>query len=715
MRFKEKIKFCLWNVRSNRHLRSIYFKLPINLRLKIRRSFANSYVGSNTNNFSFYDFTKISERKISADSLDNSLESWISDWSMTTPQKSQATYLLKDEISNETKTLTFDIWDTVIGRYVPAEGIKKGTSLLLALNDWQNRAFIGTPISVAEIYMERNRIEENQVKEKGEAKLRETLNFLKENLSLNINLLDAFSFEVENEIANTYPIVNTTRIFQSSNLEKSFISDFHMSSSELHLILKKNSLDTSPEKIHSSADILRSKRNEGELFKSLGLNEVSNWTHVGDNSYSDWKNATRYGAKIVRVEKNSNNAWHAHDVDDEKLAIDLRNHLGNTDADRFIVDLAALSYGLCTTAMKRAWTLGFQKVVYLSREGETLKKAHDVINKNAFFDNFPKIEAIHFPVSRSAIVMASWAGFEDEGLNEIALQYPFMEPDALIETLGIPESMNDLVRRNFGRLEKIRTKDAWGRLDVSARSEISRFLSSQKEYIHEYIVAKEINPFQAITCDLGWRGSIQDAMGRIFKKDYDGVYLGIFNPFQDENRGNKSGLIFDEPNGMPAPEFLKLLGPVERAFTISDKQVSGYSKSENRIKVEFQRDPEVQNPRRIALVNENFEPYLSEVSSLLLSIGYFAENSKMFMEYVLFNWIKNPNSIHAAAWFDELHREGYGVGSSVQYANVKPNKSWLEKSLRSSVREGAQNSLWVEGYLQWKPVKALIEVEMTNE
>lgn len=715
MRFTSKVKIRLWNLRNNNHIRSIYFRLPISLRIKIRRNFVNSYVEPNIDWNPSFDFSKISDIKVTNEEIKRSIENSDADWSSTQPQTSKASYLLLDEVSDGTTTLTFDIWDTVVGRYIPAEGVKKGTSLFISLRDWQMRDFTGKAISVDEIYMKRNEIEESQVQDQGEANFWRTLQLLKEKFSLSVNLSDVFDFEIKNEILNTYPVTVTTDIFQRTGIEKYFISDFHMSNNELWHILKNNQIETSSEKVHSSADNLQSKRNDGELFKKLGLDQINNWTHVGDNPYSDWKNASKYGAKIIRVEKISSNAWHSHEVNDKKLATDISTHLGKTDADRFIIDIASLSFGLCTAAMERAWALGLNKVVYISREGETLKKAHDVINQNRFFDNLPKIEAFHFPVSRSAIVMASWAGLEEEGLNEIALQYPIMGTDALIETLGLPNSMHDLIYRNFGKFEKIRTKDAWDKLDLLAKNEITEYLLCQQRFIHEYIVTNGINPFQAIVCDLGWRGSIQDAMSRILRNNYEGIYLGLFHPYSDKNTGNKIGLMFDEPNGVPAPEYLKLLGPIERAFTISNRQVSGYSMGSNGIEIQFHPISESQNPMRIHLVHEKFEQFLNQVSSSLLSIGRFGVNSKSFLDSVLLNWMQNPNSIHASAWFDELHREGYGAGSSVHYDNTKPDEKWLAKSLRMCIRQGAQNSLWIEGYLEWKPVKILIQNEMINE
>jgi hypothetical protein len=152
--------------------------------------------------------------------------------------------------------------------------------------------------------------------------------------------------------------------------------------------------------------------------------------------------------------------------------------------------------------------------------------------------------------------MASWAGHEEKGLQEIGFQYPYMSADALIETLGLPQELHKFVLKNIAKFERVRTKEAWSLLDTESQNAVSKYLSNQRELVLRYMIENEINPFNSIVCDLGWRGSIQDAMGRIIGHPFYGQYLGLHAPFSKNDLNDayqQIGLLFtieDLENGI---------------------------------------------------------------------------------------------------------------------------------------------------------------------
>jgi hypothetical protein len=710
--FKEKI----WELRLKSSLRRLYFVLPVSLRMKIRSAFAKSMLLTGPGKpVAHLLFDQLPTSKLNEKDLQN-LEG-LTTWKIGSIEFKpvHATYVLHDQFPEKYSHVSFDVWDTIVGRYRPAEGVKRSTSLFMSLSDWKRRDFEGKPLSPIELHDYRNEVESVEVSKYGESSLYTVLSEVISRYRVKVTPEEAYNFEICDEIENSYLIRAIKSHYDESPAKKALISDFHLPGVVLQRILSELGLRLEDTAVHSSFDYLQTKRDNGKLFNSLGYSQIDDWVHIGDNLISDVSNSTKFGAKSIQVSKISINSWHLHELIENSLADDLWNLIGSSAFDRYITDIATIAYSVCTAAIERAWSEKVSKVVYISREGETLALAHANIVKDKFFENLPSVEAIHFPVSRSSIVMASWAGFEEKGLQEIGIQYPYMTADALIETLGLPKELHKLVLKNIAKFERVRTKEAWGLLDTKSQNAISRYLSNQRELVLRYMIENEINPFNSIVCDLGWRGSIQDAMSRIIGHPFYGQYLGLYAPFSKNDLSEKHGLIFDEPRGRKAPEYLNFLGPIERAFTVSSRQVARYEVVKGNVQPVFHLKSELQNPARSKATRESIPHATRSVTRTLLSVGLFGVNASNFSDCVLKNWILEPNEIHAASWFDEEHREGFGAGDEVHYKSTLPNRSWTGKSIKEIVQKNAISSLWIEGYLAWMPVSKLIKKGQKHE
>ena len=697
-------------------VRKLYFRLPVRIRLKIRRlSIFNTKTIYKEISPREFNFDHIPNRRVTLDDLNN-LEFGVDGlWKCSTLDKVKAIYKVDNDLSGKVSNLTVDVWDTAIGRFRPAEGVKHATALFISLQDWQAKSFTGLQIPVRTIYEARNEIESSQVFSVGETSLEVTLFEIKKRLNLIFDIDKTFDFEKNQEKHFTYRVEEVSNLIDEFDQEVLFISDFHMSGEHLHEILLKNKYEVLKDQIVSSVDFMKSKRQSGELYQCLNLSNQVGWVHVGDNPIADWEYAEKEGAEVIRITKKSANSWHGHEVKDEDLARDLDNFLGSTSADRFLINVATIAYSICTTAISSAWSSGATKVVYLSREGLVLKNAHDEISQLDGLKHFPKIQGIHFPTSRSAIVMASWADDIAAGLRDVSLQYPISTVDSFIETLSIPPALHEIVSKNFGRLERFSTSTAWERLDNAVQNEIQHYLREQRSLIKEFLFAEEIIPGDVVLCDLGWRGSIQDAMARIVGADFQGEYLGVFRPFNRKSSGAKQGLLFDEVLGSLAPEFLTFLGPIERAFTVTNRPVIAYGKIEDKVQPIYSLKIENQLDARILAMEEHFQDAVRIVGESMLSVGYFGKGCRKIALTVLEDWILHPNANHASTWFDEKHSEGFGVGDETHYNISTPNVSWLGMSLLSRVSNGAKSSLWPNGYLAWLKVENVMKGRISHE
>jgi len=695
--------------KKNSLARSIYFSLPISARRHIRRNLGNRYVDLGVKSGSQrFDFKAISTRSFTQADLDKLVNSRNSAWNAPRINRKTASYSFQEEINLDCAYITFDIWDTLIGRFRPAESVKRATALYISLLDWKNRGFLGQRIEPLEIHQQRNFIEAEHVARKGEATFLETLNELFGVFKLKIEASTVSQYEIQSEIENTYPIFETTQFLRTTRSPITFISDFHLPSKELSKILVSKGIDMNRRQVYSSSDLGLTKRKNGELFVALKYNKLADWIHVGDNDVSDIENSTLHGARALKVIKESVNSWHGHDMLENQLSWDLYSFLSDEPNDSYLIDMSVIAYSLCTSAIERAWEIGANKVVYLSREGETFKLAHEEIIMNPIFRDFPSVTALHFPVSRTSIVMASWSGREEEGLKEISAQYPTMTPDAFVKTLGIPDEIQKLIFKNFGRLEVIRTNKIWSRLDSKTKKEITDYLSEQKGFIQRFIQENGFDPFKSIVCDLGWRGSIQDAMSRIVGVQYTGEYLGLYSPFLAKNQNIKYGVLFDEARGSRAPEFFSFHGPIERAFTVSDLQVLRYEEKDGRIHPVTSKNMGQQKMARSRFTKLYLPKTINEISKILISIGIFGHDSREFCMNSLRNWMLNPSLYHASSWFDENHEEGFGAGDQVHYLKDLPSTTDIGKSIQYLIEKKGIDSLWIEGYLAWEPIHSLV-------
>ncbi len=701
----------LWSKRNNPTLRGIYFRLPLKFRVKIRNKFAKRVAYKKfEQNLPIYDFSRIPDVKISEAHIVQAGRQISCDWTFKSPNKTKSRYHFENIQSVEaTDLISFDVWDTLIGRYRPAEGVKRATALKMSIEDWIKRGYSTPRLSTSIIYESINNSEALQYQSSGESCLDKTLDEVIQHLNLNVSKSEIFEYQIEDEIEGSYFIPESISVLDLEAKRKVLVSDFHLESKDLARILEIIDVETTGFELETSRSNLETKRNEGALFRKLGFDQINQWMHVGDNQISDWKNAQRLGAQVIKVEKLSTNSWHGHEVEQKQLCHDFATFLDSDDSSSYLIDLASISYGLCTSAIELALKVGASKVVYISREGEVLCQAHLSLLQNLTKLGLREITPIHFPVSRSAIVMASWTNFEEIGLAQIAKQYPIMSTKALIETLGLPPELHYLILRTFSPFERFRTIDAWKRLDMPARLEINEYLAVQRGLIAQLLRDLGINSYNSVICDLGWRGSIQNAIERILETPLSGQYLGIFNPFDNQVHGLKQGLVFDETRGIEQPTYLRLLGPIERAFTISNRQVTGYKQSGACVVPVLSLLPEKLNPDRIKLINDHFATTFSIVADSLLSVGLFGYESTDFVKSTLEKWFSHPTQFHASTWFDEEHAESFGAGGDVHYLNHFPDNSWITKSLRNVVRRNATDALWAEGYLEWLPIKSIIE------
>jgi len=136
--------------------RKIVGKLPINMRISLV-SFAKRTINPSSTFMGFKSV--VGQREQHVDRIFNSVD-WYKKWSQRSrlfhtkklshpPERMKDSYSCSAIIQNNS-FLTVDMWDTLIGRYRPAEAVKRNAAMYLSLEDWRMNDYNGERISVGE-------------------------------------------------------------------------------------------------------------------------------------------------------------------------------------------------------------------------------------------------------------------------------------------------------------------------------------------------------------------------------------------------------------------------------------------------------------------------------------------------------------------------------------------------------------------------------------
>jgi hypothetical protein len=604
--------------------------------------------------------------------------------------------------------VTCDLWDTLIGRDRPAEATKRESALLVSFLDWKNNDYESNRILPTQIHKLRNKIESEIYKQGSQPKVREVLQRTFSQSSIfGVDFNEISDFEVRQEIIHSYP-VNSIVDLVSKDIQY-VISDHYYSSSDLKNIVTSliSSATRADLEIHSSADYGVTKAMDGKLFSVLIKKELmKDWEHIGDNAWSDIECSRKLGAKPSLVKPVLGSSWNQHEIDVELMAREMSESLSLGELGKYLCDVSTIAYGLVSFAIEEAVSNKVGKVLYLSREGELLTTAHKLLNKHLSKYAIPEIQPIHIPCSRSSMLLASYGPDQiKEALHEISLQYPRMTIKTFTSTMGLSTELSiDVIEGfKFNQSTLHSTKSIYGDLPEVLRERITHEVGENRKRLKSLLSQLDLSNGDYVVCDVGWRGSIQDSIERLIGKRIQGTYLGVRRPLKSGvgNR-NKYGLLFDEVRNIPASSIFDFVGPIERAFTISDRQVAGYEEmSDGSIVPTYSQNPEKISDWRIEANEAHFGKVFEAASIKWLSCGVFGIETKQAVEAVLKDWQSKPNIYHCDLWFSEKHGEDFGAGENVHYVIEEPSNKWLGTGGKKEVLRAMRLSAWPSGYIRW--------------
>jgi hypothetical protein len=603
------------------------------------------------------------------------------------------------------KLLTLDLWDTLIGRFRPAEAVKRSSSLYIALFYWSKSGFDTQRLTAREIHDLRLAIESDFVSKGAEPAIEEIfLALLNLRFSKVFKISDVAHFvdiEITSECANTYRIDSVYRAISQKDFE--VVSDHFYNSEQLRQIL--NYHDIVPKKIHSSSQMGSSKRDQGKLFSDLGFDCSAGWVHIGDNPYSDVQNAASKGATTNWIDKKKILPWHGDEIDSQALIDSMPKFLRLTGFNELLCTVAQISYIITTFAIENACKYDKKKIIYLSREGESLFKSH--LANQKLFDELPlkSLEPIYLPCSRASLFMASFSdSFSniEKGLDAISLQYPLMSNLTFCSTLSLPFDLSQKISA-LNKLHQRSPLKIYKNLPPELANQVVSFLMDQRKIILEELSKLDITLENSLFCDLGWRGSMQDSIHRLLgdASDSVGVYLGVFEPKLKMKKQVKLGLLNTCLSYDQVETLLSFPGPLERIFTFNPQSTISYSRDESGALTPNLGLKEKIIEERTASFHSNYDSISMQVGQRMFALGIFGNESSEIAKKLIERIYSQPTFLEAATWFEEKHSEGFGAGDMVHYKIDKPSEKWFQPGMSKEIYKAILESRWHSGYEAW--------------
>ena len=485
------------------------------------------------------------------------------------------------------------------------------------------------------------------------------------------------------------------------------------------------------EGVKTSCELQASKRLSGDMFKVLRSSysvDAKNHLHLGDNLHSDVTNQIKSGGRAIHVE--SGDATHARPGEFSPKSISasfdsLEALLSTSDSDTESESFKAgkksalFAVALVMGAIEEALRRNINVVHYISREGHFLKQIHDQIS--ALISQDVEVTSRHLTVSRRATFGPSLNATSAESLlDDLARMwsmYSNQSVEALLVSIGLdahsyaeslPPFDLDLQERilELGNDERFL-------LWIKSPSVILRIqsdLNENKLALEKYLNDSISYPLgSAVVADIGWRGTIQDNIGRILPDlKLHGVYLGLF-PFLNEQLpgSSKKAVVFDG-NRREKYFYAEPPAAIERPWTPHIPSVVKFSLDANGLAAPITEIEKGEVSQDVIDFQLGSISASKLVANWIVAHGYTSVDLRHVLQSKLENYYTDPSSAVAGIWFDSSHDDSFGALNQTSFLKLRPDRTWIENPNNEFLKAAQAGSHWPQGYLAWKPVRSLL-------
>ncbi len=500
--------------------------------------------------------------------------------------------------SEDVKVISFDIFDTLVYRptIYPTDIFYLVSKQAKALNIIK-KDFYQTRLALED--QARKLYKKN--KETDEITLDEIYQALekKHGYSKEIaNKLKQIEIDIEVQLIQPSQLVKKLYLLAKEHSKKIIItSDMYLPQNVIEKILENTGYN-GYDKLYLSSEVGKNKRS-GELFKHI-LSELKadikpdEILHIGDNLQSDIKQAEKCGILTHHVPQAvdiffANSEWVK--IQKEHIPLDNRFLFGQQihslllDSDQPFDDnslfcdshynmgwfsIAPILMKIANTAHNDPFFNKYEKLYFAARDGYLPQKAYDILAK--YYPNAIPSEYLY--VSRQSYKFNTFTG----NLKTYISQWPSHDYLKVTNEQMLIAYFNKKFIADFQQELKIMDLD-----DKYDAKTIMRFLKINTAKIHEFIEQEKhiekssyMEYFQDDTSDrlcifdIGYSGSVSNALTRILNKSVDKYYLMVNNPknnkLDTKNKTKTLSLIdhiVDEINVFLEEIFSKIEGSCE--------------------------------------------------------------------------------------------------------------------------------------------------------
>lgn len=473
---------------------------------------------------------------------------------------------------NNIKNIALDFFDTVVYRSVPPEYVKYLAAKRFLLKS-------GINISPQFFYELRSGLEIKLSKSNN--RKYGSLEFNIEELAIYIadyfegrhlftknRIISDFietEIQVELEVLSlNEDILGFMELVRSQGINLYLISDFYIPGQHFDKIINKLGLAKFFQQILISTDFHMTKKS-GDLYKEFititGL-DSKDVVMIGNSLVSDVEMAEKNGIKSYLVDDSIREDQY------QSKFLEMKDYyLSNNNLEKsFKLVLAKHKKGLfpemafvillfTEQLYLRVVMENYQEVFFCSKEGYFLKKAFDYYQKE--FVGRETIKTHYIKVSRRSTFLPSLKKLDKEKFETIFRQYVNLSLSQFLKNFNFELEESEKILSKYTKpneeIENFPLSREFNKLkkDVNFKELFEKKRLEQKELIKRYILQKSIfkNPKEIVLVDVGWKGTIQDHLFKVFdeKIQISGKYIGlnVFDNSQtDYTLNNKEGIVF---------------------------------------------------------------------------------------------------------------------------------------------------------------------------
>lgn len=405
-------------------------------------------------------------------------------------------------------------------------------------------------------------------------------------------------------------------------------SDFYLGTRGIRELIKHHGLSELIQGYFVSSDVLLAKRS-GRLFghvsERLALAPQS-LLMIGDNPISDGQRPLERGLRSILIDPPLEGRGVSFQ-EQEITRIHERLDGAIKISGEIFPELSLTLYFFITRLLSDLVQQGSSRILFISREGYFLRELFDSLQEQLFGSRL--IRSDYLKISRRAAFLPSLGPLASETFEQLFRQYPRLSVRGFLENCAFQEDNLEQLGSIFGDdfdspQDNFASSEPFSRLKALPQFQeiYESERAAQRKAILEHIesVAPAHEKVPVLLVDVGWRGSIQDSLSRIWngERDLRGFYLGLI-PTEATQNNSKRGVIFDaQPQASPYyPVFSEFLPLYEILLGAGHPSVRRYdSKVKGMIVDDY-------NPEELKLHSELIRPRQESIQMRTLAVTKF--------------------------------------------------------------------------------------------